>query len=101
MVTALLFLFRGFQIGAYITLYVYVSEVYPTRLRGTVFGLFGVGRSIGQLLSPLSALVSVHVHMRKTSTVIIDFIITFTTNNYYYDVTEGKVRYKKFMLGAF
>ena len=43
--------------GAFITIYVYACEVYPTRVRGTVFGLFGVCRSIGQLSSPFAALV--------------------------------------------
>ena len=60
-VTAFLFLFRGFQIGAFMTIYLYTSEVYPTRLRGTVYGVFGLTRSIGQLSSPLSALVSIFI----------------------------------------
>ena len=40
------------------TLFVYTSEVYPTRLRGTAFGVFGMDGYTGRLSSTFSALVS-------------------------------------------
>ena len=53
--TFFLFLFRGFSIAAYLVMYTYTAEVYPTRVRGIAQSIGGLASFIGAAVTPFIA----------------------------------------------
>lgn len=52
---ACVFMTRMFAYGAFIALYIYTPEIYPTKIRSFAFGVFNALSRLGGLVSPFVA----------------------------------------------
>lgn len=52
---ACVFLTRMFAYGAFIALFIYTPEIYPTKIRSFAFGVFNALSRVGGLVSPFVA----------------------------------------------
>ena len=61
-----LFIIRAFAISAFLTIYVYTSEVYPTKFRAFSIGIHSAAARIGAIVTPYFAQVLLHTNYYVT-----------------------------------